>query len=1069
MTDINDLLSGLAPYVRPLLQEVARSFQLSDLYIGIAFRYNSTSAIYFAEVVPALGEDALPPTDYAGDRYLLPRSLPLSQAVLDSADAHCRVPLQAPGHEEVEGELRKRWGNQLTELCLFRLPLVEARSVYPPDAVLYLGSRTEATEETSGAVARSATLISQVLRTALFFASGRPAGRHQRRLPDLAEELSRKLPRLQAYERHFQRAIDDRVNPTAWYTHRFPEAAAPTIRAEAGASEKVPPDIQTVLEAIRNASEIIVRKEPDGSFQHKAIRIVTITPRDPDGVPQAAAYDAVVKEVDREKAQKEQAGYQLAQLFFRDIGFALPPSPILWPISATKESEPRRFASVIPRVSGGTFTQYTRDRWHQRRPAYESTGDHFARIYRDLVAFANGLGQGPTVAPGSGELAHQCLYDSHFGDSGAARRRRGKTLAALRYFLGGIQNAPLLEMPNPPDRIEFCNPLWVFERICSNGVKADDRDFWVDCDLQPIPHVDFCHGDFHTGNILVRDDGSVTVLDYDYVGRDRKFLDIATLEASFLLSLAWSAHFEDETTWLATFPPLLSGLANQEEIGPVPRDILANRDSLDAWRVVQEGRRWVGREGSFGLYRALVASALFRLLASYHSLSEDRRRYNPGVISTAVCFLGALLRKLVRISPAELADPTPVMCLFQTPCSLEEARFDYGHEVTREYFKWLGRRFKLGTGDNSDVTELMGYASKKERGDAATAYRLGLRLLLKSKASGEMSEGLASALAALYRAEAECAEADERRSLLSAWADRYGLPLGRTRRPAEEPPSSDSLVMQAPIIEMTSRDADGFDVYGISHSGHFNAEGQAVGRNDDAFVIAKSSPSSFLAAVADGTGDSKDGARAARVALTALLGSWQSGAGLVGATVEASHALQRDNLIEGLDGACTLAAIEVEAATGAAHAVWVGDARVVLFHDGEEPKTSMVDLETRCVLGGEPLGDIVTSSGNRVTELMAASGVQELRVDRLRDFLLSSDGAVVNPAPESEVQALSALFEHGATSAAIGTAVLERALEAGRLRKVKRDNVTVLVGRRPAASSAGPGREREQREGHNAQ
>lgn len=1035
---LQPVLVKLALLIRPLQREVGRAFHLQDAFVGIAFRFNWRDAILFAEYVPGTGSPQAPIERMATkDEYVLGRRLPFVRMILDEDADSAVYRLEIPGHPEVDEELRKRWGADLETAWVFRIRLAADDSPIRREAALYFVTRTPLDLAQQNALRQVESLFSQVLRTALFLGEVSPHSPGELQLQQVAEELARRLPsRFEEYEKDLQKVVSDLSNPTAWFTHQYIQRFSAKVTSS-DSSAPVSADEARLCSAIANATKIEIRDRTEGSFQGKAMRFVQITPRSPDGHTHAASYHAVIKDVDRVQAENEQRGYQLAQFYFKDISYALPPATILWPLADPGDRAEQRFAAVIPRVSGLTLAQHVRREWHDFRSATESTGDHFARIFRTLVRFTCDLGQG--LARISDELPQQCIYDSHLGDSNEATRRISKTQRALSFYLDGVRQCSRLRFATPQGFCEIVNPLWVLEAAGRSQI-APEADLWLTTTPHKIHHVDFCHGDFHAGNILVRSDGTVTVLDYDYVGRGRKFSDVATLEASFLLCLAETERFREESEWLAVFPPLLSGLADQDALGALPPNVLGNPDAFNAWRVLQPGRIRVAQDRACASYRALLVSALLRLFTSHHGLLDDKRSYHPGLFATAVFYLGSLLKTMIRTDDQEVA---PEVNLYRQPFDLFGTTLDFGREYCRQYFAGLAAKahardeFNASRLAQEQLAELLKVADGKPAEQAASLSRFGLRLeRLAHVGEGDWRDafGWTGSLATLYAT----SPSPNNGRVGAEWARRYKHSTDGAKTPR---PRVDATVQHALSAEKQCSGA-GWSVWGVSHWGklHLPAERR---RNDDAF-IATIVPNGVFTAVADGTGDSQDGGRAAEIALSTMLYALNQNVNLTRAAMEASMQIQQDNCNAASDGACCLVGV-LATANGDVEVIQAGDTRFIP-EEGDPFPPKIIRLDRR-VLGGEPLGDIITSGGNLVREVTSESDLAIHTCRGLRKFALVSDGAFISDAPLKDTQEIQTIVKEAADPHEAAQAIRDRALRsfANPRNKNKADNVTVVV------------------------
>ncbi len=163
--------------------------------------------------------------------------------------------------------------------------------------------------------------------------------------------------------------------------------------------------------------------------------------------------------------------------------------------------------------------------------------------------------------------------------------------------------------------------------------------------------------------------------------------------------------------------------------------------------------------------------------------------------------------------------------------------------------------------------------------------------------------------------------------------------------------------------------------------------------SQDAALFAAFSDDTFLAAIADGTGDSHDGARAAEIALQALAECLAATGQLKESTELAASAVRADNLRRKEENSCTMVAVYVKKEN--ATLVHLSDPFHWIQVDGLTPSYSRLDKSCRLNVGGEPFGYTLTSSGNRVdcfTALPPATIFAIQEVTGLRSFVLGCDG-----------------------------------------------------------------------------
>jgi len=231
LNPLNPLLARLAPFVRRLQRELGRAFDVSDAYLGIAFRHDPQTAVFFAEYIPpAVRKSSASDTiQYNRDEYLLPRSMGFVQLVLDSHEVQPSYIVESPGNTEVDGDMRGRWGQETKLVHVFRIPLRPDAATNACDAVLYFVTKDALRGDLLAPLTKSATLVAQVLRTALFLGAEARQESEESRVREVAEGLACKLPRFEEYECQFQGVLADKANPTAWFTHRYPTDTEPKI------------------------------------------------------------------------------------------------------------------------------------------------------------------------------------------------------------------------------------------------------------------------------------------------------------------------------------------------------------------------------------------------------------------------------------------------------------------------------------------------------------------------------------------------------------------------------------------------------------------------------------------------------------------------------------------------------------------------------------------------------------------------------------------------------------------------------------------------------------------------
>lgn len=211
-------------------------------------------------------------------------------------------------------------------------------------------------------------------------------------------------------------------------------------------------------------------------------------------------------------------------------------------------------------------------------------------------------------------------------------------------------------------------------------------------------------------------------------------------------------------------------------------------------------------------------------------------------------------------------------------------------------------------------------------------------------------------------------------------------------------------------------------------------------QNDDGLLISRREGVGLIA-IADGTGDSKLGFRASFIALRYLGEAFAAGASAYLSAECAAAAVQADNLSYGLDGLTTLAASMMH--DQGVNLLTFGDPVAAIGMGESVVHMSSWTGEQRCALGGEPLGDTITSSGRLVTNLKRVSREDVHRFHGASAVILGSDGLLLGSREWGEADVAPLIGGQVAAVDAVADLVgrSERAIERG----AKADNITSLV------------------------
>jgi hypothetical protein len=633
MSQQEQALKVIAETLRPLLRGVAEVVSLQKGAVGVRFALDIDRVALFSEQTEGKvseGEQA------AGVSHAWLAKHRFAAAVSDSSRTEFPLDWSNP-EPQIEGVVEKwiagvdKWRDKKPEKLNLRVFSLSPSG--SSDALLYIDS-VDDLNLPSDFDKCVKPFVCELLEHALRLAAAEPLDQGlEREVARLSYAFRKQLDdKFKEYDKRFEAILEDLSDPSSWLTKPFRSLTPePTLDGEN------PP---AWLKEIRGASSIAVTKPLFGSLQGKPVYLVKIQPRTAENKPDGSPYAAVAKVASHKAVLDEHRGYLKVQQQFDDVSFALPPLAIAWRRSGDVP-DGERYVVVTPRVSGETLIGFASSRWSFPWSLQDRRQETFRRILDNLVRFTDAIAS-PSEYESDPHFLHEPLLQSHLGDSEKAKDRFKKTKEALAFLLYGRAHCPVLEFNSAAGKVDLVNPLWVFGN--SKSVS------WITTTKQPFLQSECCHGDFHAGNVLVTEDGDVTVLDYDYVGRDKfRFADEATLEASLLLSVVRATEFRDAKRWNEVFPSLLIELASQSEPSATPNAAIPNRDAYELWELFQVVRRRVAEKRYFPAYRSLLCTALLRLVASYHREIRKPEDFHPGVFSTIILYVGLLLKRLVQV------------------------------------------------------------------------------------------------------------------------------------------------------------------------------------------------------------------------------------------------------------------------------------------------------------------------------------------------------------------------------------------------------------------------------------
>lgn len=635
-------LVRIARTIRSLLRRLAwtlRAMERGSIrgYIGVCIAPPSGGdVLFFAE---SLSRDTSKQTSEYD--YTLPRDSEFVRLILEKGPEMRIYTLPKKENNPVimaavVKPIREEFGRGPKQVLVLRVPLGLKGEFFYAILDEKYGEQIGRTQHLWSPIA---FLLQQVVGWAFVLSSLSVEGPNDQ-LDEIRRDLLQALP-------EWDQAIDDLLEhfhqPTGETSGERPTRARVARRAteckldtgESFPTIEVSAEERRLLASLAGARKVYPRQDLEGSNQAGRVLQVVVEPET------GPLYHAVVKSTDRRKATKEMIGHRHLLPYSRQIGDMIAPLPRIHQVRTEKRAAvagiEKRYVVVSPQVEGRTLHALAREQWmNQSLDRVQVFSSVMNRLRNFLAVIAKK--KSVRCAPEAILLRENLHYDQ---PNTEAARRKNKTLNALRAIR--TAKGPLLTMHG----VEIVSPLWVFEHP-SEVTWRHGKGVVFDCS--------FGHGDFHTGNILVKLDPvrlvveRVYVLDYDYVGTYRQGVDPATLEASFLVSLAKVATFrgnEGGARWEDMFEPALRHLAGET----VWQAIENNRFAHDLAKVVGCIRQDALRQTNYDPhYSGCLVSAMYRVLASEYKKmkSSELKNFNP-VWETAFFYMGLHLRNIVNV------------------------------------------------------------------------------------------------------------------------------------------------------------------------------------------------------------------------------------------------------------------------------------------------------------------------------------------------------------------------------------------------------------------------------------
>lgn len=411
-----------------------------------------------------------------------------------------------------------------------------------------------------------------------------------------------------------------------------------------------------------------------------------------------------------------------------------------------------------------------------------------------------------------------------------------------------------------------------------------------------------------------------------------------------------------------------------------------------------------------------------------------------------------------------------------------------GKKLHPELVRSIASRAKQGLLSDSDILELLLTLRSQEPNSHRVSW---LRFLHRwARGSKSVEPIIRKEIAEVYLAESESTSSNSKRVSFLAWAKFYGIDVSalpeaervllEQLRSIEEPREKLAILVRSDIpVSLDNRtvsasfpqgvyrfdletDAPG-DVSALATicggcegdvrldtprwvvRGHTSVGHASKHRNEDSITVATQGlHDHILVAVADGTGHSREAHRASCLATATLLRAFAANVNSSLAVELAAAAVRVDNRLNDLDGATTLTAIWLMG--DAVSVAMVGDSPYVLHLGESSIVRSHFSKSGRLVLGGEPLGGTMTSTGNYIYNLVECPADVPQYYSTVRQFVIGSDGILLAEADEEVEQIAHMLVSSQSAPADLLSRYVNRAIRAFDTDESIADNVSVLVG-----------------------
>jgi hypothetical protein len=227
----------------------------------------------------------------------------------------------------------------------------------------------------------------------------------------------------------------------------------------------------------------------------------------------------------------------------------------------------------------------------------------------------------------------------------------------------------------------------------------------------------------------------------------------------------------------------------------------------------------------------------------------------------------------------------------------------------------------------------------------------------------------------------------------------------------------------------------GYHLWGITHSGD-------KPYNDDNITYVELDNGEIIVAIADGSGNSTNANTSSYLAIEYFMFAYINSLDYDLSIRFASSALRNYNLQTRLDGETTLVLFRINKMCEG-DIVSIGDSPFLVKRTEKEYICSDLRPAGRWILGGEPIGHTITSSGNVLWNVDKIEELPKISTDKIEKLLLFSDGILLND--EKYFSSIIEIVEKK-KKYEIADTILNRALNSFHSNQTIPDNISIIYG-----------------------